>query len=205
MELYHRYPSATPGDLMLLQSCVVCDDALAYIMTKNGLCDPFFDSLLFEFNELVERADAHGSRLWHERGGWIVPGGGHDEFRKRCGRDNSDENLKTCRPRYPGLHGGRLYGHTKKLPKNVTGDLAFSLQSLVGALIMLHGLDETWQSFLCPLVLETLLLSADEIRTYCDGSTMAQNYMSGKPTIKQTTARSPIIDAIPHDFRSATT
>jgi hypothetical protein len=83
-------------------------------------------------------------------------------------------------PCYVGLAAGRLFGMKKKIPKDITGDLVFSMKAIVGALCILFGKDVAW-SLIRPVFLELLLLSPEEMRvTYADVSDLAVKCQKGK-------------------------
>jgi hypothetical protein len=99
------------GSSHVLPLQVLADDVIAYILVKSGCHVALFDKespCLYEF--LVEMEHAHelsNDEKWKAA----------NEMR----RGNSN-------PRYPGLAGGRLVGHVKKMPTEITNELMFSLK-----------------------------------------------------------------------------
>uniref|UniRef100_A0A7S2XPR3 RNase III domain-containing protein n=1 Tax=Attheya septentrionalis TaxID=420275 RepID=A0A7S2XPR3_9STRA len=183
-ELYQRYPDATAGDLHLLLTCAQADDVLVYVLVKNGIHRYLYDqssTAIAKFLPAMLLADIKGSKLWEKRKGWILPGG-IEEFRSRCKMPTSlpSENDKAApNPRYVGLTGGRLCGHSSKLPLDLTEDLAFSMKAIVGALTLCLGLDGMWKC-IGPLFDELMLLSADELRKeFGSVSSICRTYQRG--------------------------
>jgi hypothetical protein len=70
----------------------------------------------------------------------------------------SDDDLH---PQYPGLGGGLLVGHIKKLDKDLAEDLAFSMKAICGALVLSLGVDGMWR-VMSSLFIEVMLLSPEE-------------------------------------------
>jgi len=162
-ELVERYPDANEGDLTMLRCCVTNDDVLAYIMAKAGIHELLFDQTansIARFLLAMKNAERQGEALWKERGGWIVRGGS-DECIRRWQQPSWPTPDK--KPRYVGLARGRLFGRTRKLTSGITGDLVFSFKAIIGALVLAVGLDGMWLS-IGPLLEETMLLSAEEVR-----------------------------------------
>ena len=183
-ELYHRYPDATAGDLHQIFTCAMSDDVLAYVTVKNGIHNFLYDRDAEEvkkFHVEMVIADAAGSEVWEKNGGWMLRGG-IDEFQQRCqlvGGRPGHRNLREIRPRYIGLAGRRLRGHRKKLPVELTEDLAFSAKAIAGALTLSLGLEGMWQC-LGPLFEENMLLSAEELRIHFgDISSICSTYQKG--------------------------
>lgn len=169
--IFDRHPQAEPGDLHLLRSCAMADDAIVYIMMKAGLCRAMFDQAspnIAEFESKMTMADIQGRKLWNDTGGWLL---GLDKFRKRRHR-------ATATPQYPGLLGGRLVGENQKLCKALTSELMFSFKAIVGALILSLGLERTW-TCLDGFFDEVLLLSPAELRSCAGASTLVASYESG--------------------------
>ena len=162
IELYKRFPGASPKDLTLLTFCAFTDEAMAYILTKNDLTQCLFDKdapSVAQFWLEMKLADKRGTEIWEENGGWWF---GIDEYQRRMknGSYNSgtDDDLQ---PRYPGLGGGLLVGHLKKLDKVLTEDLAFSMKAICGALVLSFGIDGMW-SIVGKWFTEALLLTPED-------------------------------------------
>ena len=135
---------------------------MAYILTKNDLPQCLFDKdapSVANFLLELKRADKRGMEIWEESDGWLF---GIDEYRRRMksGIHNiaSYDNLH---PQYPGLGGGLLVGHVKKLDKDLTEDLAFSMKAICGALVLSLGVDGMWR-VMSSLFIEVMLLSPEE-------------------------------------------
>jgi len=192
LQVYCNFPDSSPGDLHLLKTCVISDDVLAYITIKNRIHKCLYDSNapeISEFLEIISIADAKGEKRWAKRGGWILDGG-VDEFVRRmrfffpwltCTSNISEILTKReVRPMYVGLSGGCLYGNKTKIASKFTEDLAFSLKSIIGALVLNIGLDQMWKCVL-PLFAELMLLSpADIRREYGNISNICLNYQKGR-------------------------
>lgn len=188
-EIFNRYPSANERDMTVQRLSAMSHDVVVYIMFKAGIHRLLFDqstTSLVKFQAFIEEADMRGSVLWSDRGGWIL---GLNEFYKRCGcRCSATNNDNTSRveeesavsflqrqPRYMGIGGGRLFGQ-QRVDDCITGDLCFSMKTVVGALVLAMGIDGMW-SCIRPLWEETLLLSAEEIRQQFGSSSSAvSNY-----------------------------
>jgi dsRNA-specific ribonuclease len=174
--IFHTYEGATAGDLHLLKTCMTTDDVLVYMMIKAGFHACLYDKegndeKVEQFRKIMSNSDETGKELWRERGGWLIPGG-MDSFRSR--------SSVTPSPRYYGLAGGQLLSSGKrKLPKDMTEDLAFSTKCIIGALALSFGLERTW-ILLFPFFEETSLLSADEMRLHCSNfSSLCSTYKKG--------------------------
>lgn len=163
-ELFRMYPDASEVDLSLQRACSTSDDAMAYIMVKNGFQQSLYHHATRSekrFISEVGAAEDLGRKVWNRRFGWILKGGKH-EYARRCA--SLSFPMPQGLPRYCGLAGGRFYGHNKsKLPDSLTEDFVFSFKAIAGALVLSLGLEGMWQS-LGPLFGELLLLSADELR-----------------------------------------
>ena len=158
-DLFKRFPTATPGDLMLQLTSAVCDDALSYLMTKNFFHEALIDPGIAEdFIAVANLADIEGQKMWSS---------------------NRLRSFDAKSPRYPGLLGGRLCGRNQKLPAKMTDPLVFSFKALVGALVLSCGLDNTWKC-LHPVFAEILSLSAEEIRKISCDSNLSRIYTTGK-------------------------
>jgi len=186
-QIFHRYPSANERDMTVQRLSAMSNDIVVYIMFKAGIQRVLFDqstTSIIKFQTCVEEADIRGKDLWTKRGGWIL---GLEQFYKRftttstttavttttdttepgCGV-NEGETSSTlgastqCQPRYMGIGGGRLLGQ-HRIDWLITGDLSFSMKTIVGALVLAMGMDGMW-ACIGPLWEETLLLSAEEIR-----------------------------------------
>ena len=68
-----------------------------------------------------------------------------------------------------GLGGGLLVGHLKKLDKDLTEDLAFSMKAICGALVLSLGVDGMWR-VMSSLFIEVMLLSPKENQRYAEES-----------------------------------
>ena len=145
-----------------LTFCAFTDEAMAYILTKNDLTQCLFDKdapSVAQFWLEMELADKRGTEIWEENDGWLF---GIDEYRRRM--KNESHNSGTdgdLRPRYPGLGGGLLVGHLKKLDKVLTEDLAFSMKAICGALVLSFGIDGMW-SIVGKWFTEALLLTPED-------------------------------------------
>jgi len=189
-EIFQRYPSANERDMTVQRLSAMSSDIVVYIMFKAGIQRFLFDqstTSLVKFQTCMEDADIRGTTLWSERGGWIL---GLEEFYKRFtasteppargvveeGDTSSDDGVsRPYQPRYMGIGGGRLLGQ-HRIDDCITGDLSFSMKSIVGALVLAMGLDGMW-CCIGPLWEEALLLSAEEIRQQFGGPTSAvMNY-----------------------------
>ena len=129
--------------------------------------------------EYMQSSDVLGEKAWAKRGGWILDGGAQ-EFQRRVRPHYGDGGgAEKRRPRYAGLAVGRLWGHTRKLPDEASGDLSFSMKCVAGALVLTLGLDAAW-GVLRPLFLELLILSPEELRTsYVGVSDLVAKYKKG--------------------------
>ena len=161
-ELYKRFPDVPPKDLTLLTFCTFTDETMAYILTKNDLTKCLFDKdapTVAEFLLEMKLADRNGAEIWKQNDGWLF---GIDEYRRRMknGIHNNAPN-DDLHPQYPGLGGGLLVGYVKKLDKDLTEDLAFSMKAICGALVLSLGVDGMWK-VMGSLFSEAMLLSPKE-------------------------------------------
>lgn len=157
IELYKRYPNASPTDLTLLNFCAFTDDVMAYILVKNKIHDCLYDqdsSSAAQFWIEVNLADEKGLEIWGDSDGWIL--GGINDYHQRVLSEAGD-----AKPRYPGIGGGLLTGKLSKLNKDLTEDLAFSLKAICGALVLGTGVDGMWAA-IGPLLDEVLILTPKE-------------------------------------------
>ncbi len=185
-ELFKRYPIASPGDLHLLRACVMCDDVLTYIAVKTGITTCLFDAEATEISLLkmeVEKSDDIGKEYLTLNNGWFIHGG-INEYKRRWNDANwssiSTTNTNIIQPNYPGIIGGRLLGHKKKLPSGLTSDLSFSFKAIVGGFVMSYGLERMWQYFL-PLFKEVMMFSPEELRSeLSDLSPLFTTYQQGR-------------------------
>lgn len=160
-ECYNRYPNAKEGDLHTLKTWTLSNDVLAYIMVKNGFHKCLFDKHAKTTANFVQKmidADATGEAIWNHHGGWILPGGMAEYERRLASYGNGTQR----KPKYIGLFQGRLIETKKKLPLELTGDLAFSMKAVSGALVLSFGLKQAWEQVLLPVFEELLLISPDE-------------------------------------------
>ena len=162
IELYKRFPTASPKDLTLLTFCAFTDEVMAYILTKNDFTQCLFDKdapSVAQFWLEMKLADKRGTEIWDENDGWLF---GTDEYRRRMKNRSYDSRTgDDLHPRYPGLGGGLLVGHLKKLDKDLTEDLAFSMKAICGALVLSFGIDGMW-SILGKIFTEVLILTPEE-------------------------------------------
>jgi len=168
-ELYKRFPDASPKDLTLLTFCAFTDEVMAYILTKSKLIDCLFDKdspSAAQFWLEMKLADKRGTEIWVENGGWLL--GGIDDYQRRLGKEG-------IRPRYPGLGGGLLVGHLKKLDKDLTEDLAFSMKAICGALVLSLGVDGMW-SAMRSLFREAMILTPKENRRLYGKNSVCQGW-----------------------------
>ena len=180
-EIYNNHPNVTSGDIHFSKAYILSDDALAYILIKNGLNEYLFDKLddaITAFSRYMHLADSLGKEFWAEHNGWVGLGG-IAEFRRRV-KLMSDGTTSIDMPRYVGLAAGRLFGQKASVPKHVSENLVFSMKTIVGALTLSVGREGAW-SLVRPLFLELLLLSPDETRqTYTNVSDLASKCKKGK-------------------------
>jgi dsRNA-specific ribonuclease len=167
-EAFRIFPNATENDLHLLRACALTDDITVYVMMKADFDDSLFDSeagYRKKFRQAMAAADKKGVAFWEARGGWTVKGG-VDEFNRRRARyfPKTCNRQETSSPLCAGLAGGRLHGCSTKIGESLTGDLQFSFKAIIGALVLSLGTEAMW-CCIGPLFEETLLLSADELRT----------------------------------------
>jgi len=150
-------------------------------MIKAGIHRALFDvdaPCIPRFAAEMDDADRAGLAVWHERGGWIMDGG-LTEFRRRSAAFTLEPGSLAATPKYPGVGGGRLCGHSKKLPRHLTEDLMFSFKAIFGALVLSLGLEATWDC-IGPYFQELLLLSPSELRSeYGTKSSLVQSYQAG--------------------------
>mmetsp|Transcript_24929 Transcript_24929/g.72105 ORF Transcript_24929/g.72105 Transcript_24929/m.72105 type:complete len:144 (-) Transcript_24929:85-516(-) len=142
---------------------------MAYILTKSMLVDCLFDKdspSAAQFWLEMKLADKRGTEIWVENGGWLL--GGIDDYQRRLGKEG-------IRPRYPGLGGGLLVGHLKKLDKDLTEDLAFSMKAICGALVLSLGVDGMW-SAMRSLFREAMILTPKENRRLYGKNSVCQGW-----------------------------
>jgi len=166
IELYKRFPDASPKDLTLLNFCAFTDDILSYILVKSRLYDCLYDqdsTSAAQFWIEANLADKRGMEIWENNSGWIL--GGLDDYRRRVKSEAND-----VMPRYPGIGGGLLSGKLSKLDRELTADLAVSMKAIIGALVLGIGLDGMW-SAIGPLFDEVLIVTPEEnLRLYGENS-----------------------------------
>jgi dsRNA-specific ribonuclease len=178
-EIYHLYPASTSGDIHLMKTVLMSHDSLAYILLKNRFHECMFDEnadATITMKKYMNEADLLGSKEWAKNGGWFIHGGS-EEFHMRIQR----HGFNSCpNPQYMGLAAGRLMGHMKKLPKNASEDLQFSMKSIVGAVALSFGVKDAWE-MIRPYFLELMMLSPDELRISFDGiSDLVSLYQKGR-------------------------
>jgi dsRNA-specific ribonuclease len=203
-EAFRIFPNATENDLHLLRACALTDDITVYVMVKAGFDDSLFDSeagYRKKFRQAMAAADKKGVAFWEARGGWTVKGG-VDEFNRRRARyfPKTCNRQETSSPLCAGLAGGRLHGCSTKIGESLTGDLQFSFKAIIGALVLSLGTEAMW-CCIGPLFEETLLLSADELRTeysatssICNSSNTAQKGGSKKKSNGQKKLNYGVLD-----------
>ena len=197
IELYKRFPAASPKDLTLLTFCAFTDEAMAYVLTKNDLAQCLFDKdapSVTQFWLEMKLADKRGMEIWEENDGWLF---GIDEYRRRmkneikarqarqgqvrgeCHRVDGDAGAIAgtdfLHPQYPGLGGGLLVGHLKKLDKGLTEDLAFSIKAICGALVLSFGVDGMW-SVMGNFFTELLILTPEENQQLFSKNSVCQGW-----------------------------
>lgn len=189
LELFRRYPYATPGDLMLLVSTIRTDQVLAYLMIQNSLHETLFDERTNDaMLHALKLANSAGEAKWLQKGGWILPDG-LAQFRERT-------QTALAYPRYPGIMGGIILGEVNLFLRELH-NLSYAFKAIIGSFVLNLGVDVTW-IHVRQLILELFLLSPDELRRECSASNIVVNYSSGR-TVKSDLLRSQ--QAGQDDFR----